>query len=445
MNSCTTDASGGGGWSALHHACDSGVDDPELIQTLLSLGVDMDARDYAGRTPLAIASRAGHVKAARALLDAGADAAVRDVDGRTPLHYAALRGHRSVIAALARHGGGGGGGGGGAAAVAAVDVQRETPLFAATRGGHAAAAAALVRCGADARHENCWGEQGGTLAKGYKARGGREILEQLPPDLILAISDNQPLVIEVLDGGCGDASCSSSSGSDDIDQLRRWQCTSAGVEFLAIPTFRSINYLARAGGIDVSIAEGGTVYTTDMLVVSSKATECIRMLLPMALSPDSPIRCLEGPVLTIFSTNSGTWLMQEGLFMRMASASKLLENRRHNDSCTVPWREECTSTSAASGASSPLSCHSLRGAAATATTAAAREEAAAAHPAAAAARAPAAAPLRRGAAPCATVAAAAAASSGTARRARWLPGWLLRWAAPGVLAPSGGKEAIDCV
>ena len=49
-------------------------------------GADVNGRGLWGRSPLHLASAAGHVGVARLLVEAEADARVADMRGRTPLH-----------------------------------------------------------------------------------------------------------------------------------------------------------------------------------------------------------------------------------------------------------------------------------------------------------------------------------------------------------------------
>ncbi|THA02382.1 ankyrin repeat domain-containing protein [Rodentibacter pneumotropicus] len=77
-------------WNSLHSAlllCE--VDHPkkEVIQFYIDNGVDINAQDIYGMTPLHYAMRGKNVDAAIALLNAGADPNIEDIDTSTPLAY----------------------------------------------------------------------------------------------------------------------------------------------------------------------------------------------------------------------------------------------------------------------------------------------------------------------------------------------------------------------
>jgi ankyrin repeat protein len=58
--------------------------DPAQIQTFLSRGAAIDARDEAGRTALLIATHGNRIEAARALIRAGADVNAKDPINDSP-------------------------------------------------------------------------------------------------------------------------------------------------------------------------------------------------------------------------------------------------------------------------------------------------------------------------------------------------------------------------
>lgn len=61
----------------------------ECIQTLLSLGADVQFRNMDGLTPLSLAVRMGSIESTKILLEHGSCANSRDKNGKSPLHYAA--------------------------------------------------------------------------------------------------------------------------------------------------------------------------------------------------------------------------------------------------------------------------------------------------------------------------------------------------------------------
>ncbi|XP_047106385.1 26S proteasome non-ATPase regulatory subunit 10-like [Schistocerca piceifrons] len=110
-------SSWGSGWSDLHCVAIKGSG--TAVRTLLAAGVDpnardangdtplhavaaadVDAADSSGSTPLHYAVRAGNLGVARVLLAAGADVEARDAEGDTPLLRAAARGCADAVAAL---------------------------------------------------------------------------------------------------------------------------------------------------------------------------------------------------------------------------------------------------------------------------------------------------------------------------------------------------------
>lgn len=133
-------------WLALHRAADTGQ--AELVALLLEAGASVDARTrfrtpmHARRTPLMLASAAGHEAVVRLLLERGADASLLDADHRSALSLAARAGHLAVVRRLIEAG----------APLDPVDDQQRTPLHAAIAAGHPEAAMALIDAGADVDH-----------------------------------------------------------------------------------------------------------------------------------------------------------------------------------------------------------------------------------------------------------------------------------------------------
>ncbi|CAM9522594.1 unnamed protein product, partial [Choristocarpus tenellus] len=125
-------------------------------------GVDIEARDEEGMTPLALAARHGRGRMVEALLRAGANMEAVDVRGYTPACWAAAGGYSTILRALLfaaadgylvgkdRH----------QSAGADPDHMAEgcdTPAILAARGGHLSALAMLEDAGADLDKPNSKG------------------------------------------------------------------------------------------------------------------------------------------------------------------------------------------------------------------------------------------------------------------------------------------------
>ena len=65
--------------------------------TLLSMGADVDGKDFNQCTPLIFAARMGNRKCAEILLDREASLDHQDIDGDTALHKAARYGHVVIL------------------------------------------------------------------------------------------------------------------------------------------------------------------------------------------------------------------------------------------------------------------------------------------------------------------------------------------------------------
>jgi hypothetical protein len=103
-NSSSVDPRGNAKNSPLHSAAYEG--DPEMVQVLLDYGVDDNARNSAGDTPLPFASmgRFEEPRVVRLLLDHGADPNVLSENGITPLHRALQNGNIEMARLLVEHG-----------------------------------------------------------------------------------------------------------------------------------------------------------------------------------------------------------------------------------------------------------------------------------------------------------------------------------------------------
>lgn len=92
----------GNGITPLHLAAAANL--PEIAETLILFGADVDARTSGGFTPLHWAASRAADPVIRALLAAGADVDDKTPDGVTPLHWAAGKNHIETIKVLLRAG-----------------------------------------------------------------------------------------------------------------------------------------------------------------------------------------------------------------------------------------------------------------------------------------------------------------------------------------------------
>lgn len=65
-----------------------GINNPELIKTLLEAGAKVESKNKEGQTALMMASSNGLINNVRALVLAGSDFSQRDDEGRDALAYA---------------------------------------------------------------------------------------------------------------------------------------------------------------------------------------------------------------------------------------------------------------------------------------------------------------------------------------------------------------------
>ncbi|XP_034039943.1 LOW QUALITY PROTEIN: ankyrin repeat domain-containing protein 12 [Thalassophryne amazonica] len=91
------------GETPLHMAAIRG--DVKQVKELISLGADVNVKDFAGWTPLHEACNLGYYDVAKVLIAAGAEVNTQGLDDDTPLHDASSSGHKDIVKLLLCHGG----------------------------------------------------------------------------------------------------------------------------------------------------------------------------------------------------------------------------------------------------------------------------------------------------------------------------------------------------
>jgi ankyrin repeat protein len=117
------------------------------LEELLAKGVNVDARNSNGWTPLIIASEMGHIDVVQALLAKGSDINAKDNDGWTPLMRASQFGNLGVVRALLSKG----------ADVNAKNYSGGVALIIASQNGHLEMVQALLSKGADVNAMDSYG------------------------------------------------------------------------------------------------------------------------------------------------------------------------------------------------------------------------------------------------------------------------------------------------
>ena len=130
--------------SSLHLAAHRG--DIDKVRDSLKEGINVDARDEAGQTPLYYAASAGQMHIAEFLISKGAEVDAKDKIGDTPLYYAADAGWRNTAELLLNKG----------ADVNARNQGRETPLHSAAWLGRGDVAKLLIAKGANIMAKDKW-------------------------------------------------------------------------------------------------------------------------------------------------------------------------------------------------------------------------------------------------------------------------------------------------
>lgn len=136
----------------LHQAVKN--DDLAAVQSLLSQGLDIEAKDNFGWTPLFEAVWFAGYEMIEFLVDQGADVNARDRDGGTTLHLAARALNPDVVHLFLAHG----------ADLDAVDEERRTALHVAVENGYLPVVQSLVEGGAEINSLDNLGQSPATLA-----------------------------------------------------------------------------------------------------------------------------------------------------------------------------------------------------------------------------------------------------------------------------------------
>jgi ankyrin repeat protein/type II secretory pathway predicted ATPase ExeA len=141
---------------------------PELLQSVIRAGRDLNRELPDGKTPLMVAAEQGFDGAVRQLLAAGAAPNARSRNGGTALMYAASIGNNNITRALLQNGG----------AVNAMNVDGKTALMAAAARGNVETVRTLIENGANVGITNIQGR----TALSYAEEGGFEEVARLLRD-----------------------------------------------------------------------------------------------------------------------------------------------------------------------------------------------------------------------------------------------------------------------
>ena len=115
-----------------------------IVDLLIEIGIEVDAKNRFGETPLHLSVQRSHFLVVRSLLNAGASISARGEWGSTPLHFAAEIGDEKVVASLLRAG----------AAPNACDDDLTTPLHRTVVRDKRGAIKRLLAAGSNTTAEN---------------------------------------------------------------------------------------------------------------------------------------------------------------------------------------------------------------------------------------------------------------------------------------------------
>ncbi|CAN0324075.1 unnamed protein product, partial [Ectocarpus sp. 13 AM-2016] len=239
-------------YTLLHkHAHDG---DDEGLDSGLGMGLDVDAVDAFGATPIMHAAQEGHLSIVRRLCWRGADVTVGDLAvGATVLHLAAKGEHCSVLKALS-------------SAWLDVDVrdhENETPLFDAVENGQLPATKTLIALGAD-----CLINAGADVHTG-NTNGGRTALH------FAACQGGDEMIGALLAGGagidalddCGATPLMLAATEGQLSVVKALLSAGANVNFVIGVTGRTPLHWAAIGGredaVDAILSAGGAKDTFD--------------------------------------------------------------------------------------------------------------------------------------------------------------------------------------
>lgn len=148
----------------LHRAAFNGYDD--IVSVLLSKGADPNMKDFGGAAPLHMAARKGNIDVVRKLIEAGADLELQDNEGFTALQRAISNNNTAVGVFLLEAG----------ASPKNVDSAGNTPLIEAVRIGNKTLVEELILQGASKDNKN---NLGITASDYASKKGDDEIIELL--------------------------------------------------------------------------------------------------------------------------------------------------------------------------------------------------------------------------------------------------------------------------